>query len=49
MVALIGAGRMPTEGEDEHGEAWLLYVGATRVTQRLVIGASGGGKFAARL
>ena len=46
MVALVGAGRMPAEGEDEREEARLFYVGAT---QRLVIGASGGGKFAARL
>ena len=45
VVALVGAGRMLAEGE----EARLFYVGATRATQRLVIGASGGGKFAARL
>ena len=49
VVALVGAGRMPAEGEDEREEARLFYVGATRATQRLVIGASGGGKFAARL
>ena len=49
VVALVGAGRMPVEGEDEREEARLFYVGATRATQRLVIGASGGGKFAARL
>lgn len=49
VVALVGAGRMPAEGEDEREEARLLYVGATRATQRLVIGASGIGKFAARL
>ena len=49
MVALVGAGRMPAEGEDEREEARLFYVGATRATQRLVIGASGCGKFAARL
>lgn len=47
--ALVGAGRMPAEGEDEREEARLFYVGATRATQRLVIGASGRGKFAARL
>ena len=47
--ALVGAGRMPAEGEDEREEARLFYVGATRATQRLVIGASGGGKFAARV
>src|SRR5574343_241806 len=49
VVALVGAGRMPAEGEDEREEARLFYVGATRATQRLVIGASGSGKFAARL
>ena len=49
VVALVGAGRMPAEGEDEREEARLFYVGATRATQRLVIGASGGGKFADRL
>jgi len=49
VVALVGAGRMPAEGEDGREEARLFYVGATRATQRLVIGASGGGKFAARI
>ena len=49
VVALVGAGRMPAEGEDEREEARLFYVGATRATQRLVIGASGGGRFATRL
>ena len=49
VVALVGAGRMPAEGEDEREEARLFYVGATRATQRLVIGASGSGKFSARL
>jgi ATP-dependent exoDNAse (exonuclease V) beta subunit len=49
VVALVGAGRMPAEGEDEREEARLFYVGATRATQRLVIGASGGRKFAGRL
>ena len=48
VVALVGAGHMPVEGEDEREEARLFYVGATRST-RLVIEASGGGKFAARL
>ena len=48
VVALVGAGRMPAEGEDEREEARLFYVGATRATQRLVIGASGGGRFASR-
>ena len=49
VVALVGAGRMPAEGEDEREEVRLFYVGATRATQRLVIGASEEGKFAARL
>ena len=49
VVALVGAGRMPAEGEDEREEARLFYVGATRATQRLVIGASGGGAFGERL
>ena len=49
VVALVGVGHMPAEGEDEREEARLFYVGATRATQRLVIGVSGGGKFAARL
>jgi ATP-dependent exoDNAse (exonuclease V) beta subunit len=45
VVALVGTGRMPAEGEDQREEARLFYGGATRATQRLVIGASGGGKF----
>lgn len=49
VVALVGAGRMPAEGEDEREEARPFYVGATRATQRLVNGASGAGKFAARV
>ncbi|GAB3183716.1 hypothetical protein GCM10027292_02010 [Hydrogenophaga aquatica] len=49
VVALVGVGHMPTPGEDEREEARLFYVGATRATQRLVIGASGAGRFAARL
>ncbi len=49
VVALVSAGRMPAEGEDEREEARLFYVGATRATQRLVIGASGNGKFASRI
>jgi superfamily I DNA/RNA helicase len=49
VVALVGAGHMPAPGEDEREEAKLFYVGATRATQRLMIGASGEGKFAARL
>jgi DNA helicase IV len=49
VVALVGVGHMPAEGEDEREEARLFYVGATRATQRLVIGTSGGGKFAGRI
>ncbi|WP_449370440.1 3'-5' exonuclease [Thiomonas sp.] len=49
VVALVGVGHMPAEGEDEREAARLFYVGATRATQRLVIGASGNGKFTARL
>lgn len=47
-MALVGAGRMPPEGEDVREEARLFYVGATRATQRLVIGASGSGSFSTR-
>ncbi|MFC7408867.1 DEAD/DEAH box helicase [Hydrogenophaga atypica] len=49
VVAMVGVGHMPAPGEDERDEARLFYVGATRATQRLVIGVSGSGKFAARL
>ena len=49
VVALVGAGRMPAEGEDDREEARLFYVGATRATQRLVIGLSGNGAFAKRM
>lgn len=41
VVVLVGAGRTPAAGEDEREEARLFYMGATRATQRLVIGASG--------
>lgn len=49
VVALVGAGRMPAEGEDEREEARLFYVGATRATQRLIIGIGGEGIFGGRL
>jgi ATP-dependent exoDNAse (exonuclease V) beta subunit len=49
VVALVGAGQMPAPGEDEREEARLFYVGATRATNRLVIGLSGNGRFANRL
>ena len=48
VVALVGVGNMPAEGEDEREEARLFYVGATRATQRLVIVATGNGGFASR-
>ena len=49
VVALVGVGRMPAEGEDEREEARLFYVGAARATQRLVIWASRSGKLDARI
>jgi hypothetical protein len=48
VVALVGAGHMPAPGEDEREEAKLFYVGATRATQRLIVGLSGEGRFAER-
>jgi ATP-dependent exoDNAse (exonuclease V) beta subunit len=49
VVALVGAGNMPAPGEDEREEAKLFYVGATRATQRLIIGMGGEGRFGQRL
>lgn len=49
VVAMVGAGHMPAPGEDEREEAKLFYVGATRATQRLIIGLSGAGRFGQRL
>ena len=49
VVALVGAGHMPAPGEDEREEAKLFYVGATRATQRLIIGMGGEGRFGQRL
>lgn len=49
VVALVGAGHMPAKGEDEREEAKLFYVGATRATQRLIIGMGGEGQFGQRL
>ncbi|MBA4264030.1 MAG: hypothetical protein C0453_03020 [Comamonadaceae bacterium] len=48
VVALVGAGRMPAEGENEREEARLFYVGATRATQRLLLGVGGDGGSDAR-
>ncbi|MDA8523543.1 DEAD/DEAH box helicase [Acidovorax sp. NCPPB 4044] len=49
VVALVGAGQMPADGEDEREEARLFYVAATRATQRLVVMVSGEAEFAQRL
>lgn len=49
VVALVGGGPMPAEGADEREAVRLFYLGATRATQRLVIGAGGKGRFTARL
>ncbi|MCB2008190.1 MAG: NERD domain-containing protein [Rhodoferax sp.] len=43
VVAIPGVGQMPASGTDEHEEARLFYVAATRATQRLVITVSGEG------
>ncbi|UUZ65700.1 NERD domain-containing protein/DEAD/DEAH box helicase [Polaromonas sp. P1-6] len=40
MVALAGVGQMPAEGDDEHEEARLFYVAATRATHKLLITVS---------
>ena len=49
VVALVGVGNMPAQGEDERDEARLFYVGATRATHRLIVGVGGAGGFGARL
>ncbi len=49
VVAIPGAGHMPAAGEDEHEEARLFYVAATRATHRLVITVSGDGGFGRKL
>jgi hypothetical protein len=49
VVALPGVGHMPAAGENEHEQARLFYVAATRATHRLVITVSGGGGFGHRL
>lgn len=49
-MALVGAGRMPAEGEDEREEARLIYMwGGYAGDAAVVIGASGTGKFAGRI
>ena len=49
VVALPGVGQMPTAGEDEHEEARLFYVAATRATHKLMITVSGDRGFGRRL
>jgi DNA helicase IV len=49
VVALVGADHMPAPSADERKEAKLFYVGATRATQRLMIGVGGAGRFGDRL
>ena len=49
VVALPGVGHMSAKGEDEQEAARVLYVAATRATQRLVIGISGDGGFEEKL
>ncbi len=49
VVALPGVGHMPAPGEDEKEAARVVYVAATRATQRLVITTSGDGGFGNRL
>lgn len=49
VVALPGVGHMPAPGEDEKEAARVLYVAATRATQRLVVGVGGDGGFGSRL
>jgi len=48
VLALVGVGHMPAANQSEKDEARLFYVGATRATQRLIIGLSGDGQFAGR-
>jgi superfamily I DNA/RNA helicase len=43
VVALPGVGHMPAKGEDEQEAARVFFVAATRVTQGLFIGVTGGG------
>lgn len=49
VVALVGVGSMPAKDQDERDEARLFYVGATRATQRLIVGVGGQGQFGQRL
>jgi len=49
LVVIPGVGQMPGDGADEHEEARLFYVAATRATQKLVITVSGDGGFGGKL
>jgi Superfamily I DNA and RNA helicases len=49
VVALPGVGHMPAAGQDEKEEARILYVAATRATQKLLITISGDGELGRRL
>lgn len=49
VVAMPGLGRLPADGQDELDAARLLYVGATRATDRLLVTVSGDSPFGARL
>ena len=48
VVALPGVGHMPAAGEDEKEAARVFYVAATRATQRVLLGLSGGSALSAR-
>ncbi|MGE0097829.1 MAG: 3'-5' exonuclease [Hydrogenophaga sp.] len=49
VVALPGVGHLPADGKDARTEARILYVAATRATQRLLITFSSDGELARRL
>ena len=49
FVAIPGVGRMAGPDDDELEEARIFYVAATRATDKLLITASGEGKFARKL
>lgn len=46
VVAVMGVGQMPREGEEAADEANLLYVAATHATQKLIITVAGDSAFA---
>ena len=49
VMALSGAGHMPAKGEDKQKAARVLYVAATRATQRLVVRMGGDGGLGVRI